>query len=103
MGVRNLDGRPFNFLFLANFGAKVKEYRSVKFCQLMSALYFMSLEVILLLLVLLVILKTLPREGFVTLIMNGQFSARGQERTVEEDEVMDRITSHCSSKLFNYC
>jgi hypothetical protein len=46
MGVRNLDGRPFNFLFLANFGAKVKEYRSVKFCQLMSALYFMSLEVI---------------------------------------------------------
>ena len=64
MGVRNLDGRPFNFLFLANFGAKVKEYRSVKFCQLMSALYFMSLEVILLLLVLLVILKTLPREGF---------------------------------------
>ena len=66
MGVRNLDGRPFNFLFLANFGAKVKEYRSVKFCQLMSALYFMSLEVILLLLVLLVILKTLPRKGCVT-------------------------------------
>ena len=65
MGVRNLDGRPFNFLFLANFGAKVKEYRSVKFCQLMSALYFMSLEVILLLLVLLVILKTLPRKGCV--------------------------------------
>ena len=63
----------------------------------------MSLEVILLLLVLLVILKTLPREGFVTLIMNGQFSARGQERTVEEDEILDRITSHCSSKLFNYC
>jgi hypothetical protein len=76
MGVRNLDGRPFNFLFLANFGAKVKEYRSVKFCQLMSALYFMSLEVFLLLLVLLVILKTLPREGFVTLIMNGQFSVQ---------------------------
>ena len=66
----------------------------------MSALYFMSLEVILLLLVLLVILKTLPRKGCVTLIMNGQFLARGQERTAEENEFLDYIASHCSSKLF---
>ena len=34
MGVRNLDGRPFLiFCFWQIFGAKVKEYRSVKFFQ----------------------------------------------------------------------